>query len=733
MVTKQEHTVLMKVGSNLDYEIRLGKDGQVYCSCSSWRFSKKVPKTCKHLEEFLYVHKEDGIPFAVTGIKKNATEAVKKLSKHHVKAIVHVVGAWFVLYSKTPGEAKKVLGSKNPIGYLYEAGIAYTDDPKMANSYNMSPVTYSWSHLPTGETGTTKIYIRYPEDIVKLLNVWNRGKDWKYTYPNPTINVSSDVVKYLNRVKADKKAGHDADDYWEGAAAGALIAGVANPKNYLNMTPQQFYDSDWYKKYEYFKLIDGNRVLLKDKDNKGIMIAPGGWFEKLQRLEQSEENRFWAPKGFRDSNPIQSANPRMLRLVDRQEKGWHYGDRVEIKAGLKEFIGKTGYIIGAENEYLRVNLDTPVNIPGVGKVEDDLWIPSTLKKIKGYVEFNPVQSPEDFLNSKGFQDLDHVTALSTGNLLLRDSHGEPIRIVSKAWFSKLTRLASMKENPAKGTLHKIGHEMMYYAGSTSYPSKARMVAHELKDQGIKTVLRPSKSQGTLIYTSEKVYPNLDEPIAGGYFQNPVSVHKEHWHFPKGLTGPLPIKPPEKPKVRIYPMKYTVGDVVDFRDLQGEHHQGTIVGYPEGKYKILTRKGNHPIYYLFHADRITKKIKHVDLNPLLVIPRGTNIQAQDGKWYKVLSRTIAKVLGRAPGAYEVRIDGKLYAVYEKNLTRNPFFADLGAAATLGGGWAIGGAIGGLVINGIKKLIGKGTKKKNPMKPAWLDLINRASGKRLEAKK
>ena len=34
------------------YEIRRGKDNEVYCSCPAWRFSHKTPKTCKHLEAY---------------------------------------------------------------------------------------------------------------------------------------------------------------------------------------------------------------------------------------------------------------------------------------------------------------------------------------------------------------------------------------------------------------------------------------------------------------------------------------------------------------------------------------------------------------------------------------------------------------------------------------------------------------------------------------------------------
>ena len=38
--------------SGSEYEIRLGGDGNVYCTCPAWRFSGKngKPRTCKHIK-----------------------------------------------------------------------------------------------------------------------------------------------------------------------------------------------------------------------------------------------------------------------------------------------------------------------------------------------------------------------------------------------------------------------------------------------------------------------------------------------------------------------------------------------------------------------------------------------------------------------------------------------------------------------------------------------------------
>jgi hypothetical protein len=57
------------------------------------------------------------------------------------------------------------------------------------------------------------------------------------------------------------------------------------------------------------------------------------------------------------------------------------GDRVKITGGMKEFIGKTGRVQAKEDGMWRVILDSPVEIPGVGRVTSDLWEGRYLKKI----------------------------------------------------------------------------------------------------------------------------------------------------------------------------------------------------------------------------------------------------------------------------------------------------------------------------------------------------------------
>lgn len=63
------------------------------------------------------------------------------------------------------------------------------------------------------------------------------------------------------------------------------------------------------------------------------------------------------------------------------------GMRVKILAGMTEFVGRTGEIVSNHERdgctvMYRVRLDEPVEIPGVGRVKDDIWSGEFLKGIK---------------------------------------------------------------------------------------------------------------------------------------------------------------------------------------------------------------------------------------------------------------------------------------------------------------------------------------------------------------
>ena len=76
------------------------------------------------------------------------------------------------------------------------------------------------------------------------------------------------------------------------------------------------------------------------------------------------------------------------RTGPRRGPSWEawYGARVRVKpvkgGGLGEFGGHKGTVIGIEGEYLRIKLDEPVYVKGVGMVRDDLWMPYTVTKLR---------------------------------------------------------------------------------------------------------------------------------------------------------------------------------------------------------------------------------------------------------------------------------------------------------------------------------------------------------------
>ena len=55
--------------------------------------------------------------------------------------------------------------------------------------------------------------------------------------------------------------------------------------------------------------------------------------------------------------------------------------RVKIMGGMAEFVGKTG-MAEREGSFWRVELDHPVEIPGIGIVTDDIWKGYYLKTLR---------------------------------------------------------------------------------------------------------------------------------------------------------------------------------------------------------------------------------------------------------------------------------------------------------------------------------------------------------------
>lgn len=63
------------------------------------------------------------------------------------------------------------------------------------------------------------------------------------------------------------------------------------------------------------------------------------------------------------------------------------GTRVTVVSGMSEFVGQTGVVVGTERSgrdpvMNRVRLDRPVNVTGVGLVEDDLWCNEALRRAR---------------------------------------------------------------------------------------------------------------------------------------------------------------------------------------------------------------------------------------------------------------------------------------------------------------------------------------------------------------
>lgn len=105
-------------------------------------------------------------------------------------------------------------------------------------------------------------------------------------YRNPKLNNMNKALSMRSRYKEDLAAGHkDAAEYWRGQAS-AYFTG--NP----TLSPEDFYYSPIYKKYDHFRLLHDNKVVLLGKKNTSLKIVSFNWFRKLQKIEDKQKYHY---------------------------------------------------------------------------------------------------------------------------------------------------------------------------------------------------------------------------------------------------------------------------------------------------------------------------------------------------------------------------------------------------------------------------------------------------------
>jgi hypothetical protein len=123
-------------------------------------------------------------------------------------------------------------------------------------------------------------------------------------------------------------------------------------------------------------LEEDEMVFVRDAFQSSLSYIP----EETRVLEEIELDEFLAEF---DPDTL-SIPPNDIITEDPIKEGDRYGQRVKIHSpnDTMGFHGKTGTISGKEGKHYRVKLDSPVDVPNVGKVHDDIWEPQHLKKVK---------------------------------------------------------------------------------------------------------------------------------------------------------------------------------------------------------------------------------------------------------------------------------------------------------------------------------------------------------------
>jgi hypothetical protein len=131
------------------------------------------------------------------------------------------------------------------------------------------------------------------------------------------------------------------------------------------------------------------KYALREKEAMGHRDATGASPEveriirgyKNGEIDRTRALRLLAEQGASAKELGHDASEQMYREHRDRAQQDASGDRVKITGGMKEFIGKTGRVQAKEDGLWRVILDSPVEVPGVGRVTSDLWEGRFLKKI----------------------------------------------------------------------------------------------------------------------------------------------------------------------------------------------------------------------------------------------------------------------------------------------------------------------------------------------------------------
>lgn len=72
--------------TDVTHEIRLGKDGKLYCTCQGWIHSKKSPKMCRHLAVWVAKNPSEALDAVTKGNPRLSEDKLDDLFQTYLTA-----------------------------------------------------------------------------------------------------------------------------------------------------------------------------------------------------------------------------------------------------------------------------------------------------------------------------------------------------------------------------------------------------------------------------------------------------------------------------------------------------------------------------------------------------------------------------------------------------------------------------------------------------------------------